>query len=87
MTYHIVVLSQAKGIRHWQFLVLFKFWEFALIDSLFMPVQVDDILGNPATTDQGGVYHLSERGDRLIELSAFRDLLWQVLFCTTNFVP
>lgn len=41
-------------------------------------VQVDDILGSPATVDQGGVYHISERGDRLIDLSAFRDLLWQV---------
>jgi len=41
-------------------------------------VQVDDILGSPVTVDQGGVYHISERGDRLIDLSAFRDLLWQV---------
>lgn len=40
--------------------------------------QVDDILGSPATVDQGGVYHISERGDRLIDLSAFRDQLWQV---------
>lgn len=40
-------------------------------------LKVDDILGSPATVDQGGVYHISERGDRLIDLSAFRDLLWQ----------
>jgi nuclear pore complex protein Nup205 len=46
----------------------------ALKDDL----KVDEILGNSATVEHGGVYHLSERGDRLIDLSAFRDLLWQV---------
>jgi len=45
----------------------------ALKDDL----KVDEILGNSATVEHGGVYHLSERGDRLIDLSAFRDLLWQ----------
>ena len=41
-------------------------------------MQVDDILGSPATVDQGGVYHISARGDRLIDLPAFGDLLTQV---------
>lgn len=48
------------------------------LDADNCDMQVDDILGSPATVDQGGVYHISERGDRLIDLSAFRDLLWQV---------
>ncbi|XP_024980449.1 nuclear pore complex protein NUP205 isoform X1 [Cynara cardunculus var. scolymus] len=42
----------------------------------FGPV-ADDILGNPATYEKGGVYYYSERGDRLIDLNAFRDTLWQ----------
>lgn len=29
----------------------------------------------------GGVYYYSERGDRLIDLDAFHDKLWQVIFC------
>lgn len=40
--------------------------------------QVDEILDNPAVVDEGGVYHLSERGDRLIDLAALGDALWQV---------
>ncbi|KAL4568218.1 hypothetical protein LXL04_023825 [Taraxacum kok-saghyz] len=39
--------------------------------------KVDDILGNPSTYEKGGVYYYSERGDRLINLNAFRDTLWQ----------
>lgn len=40
---------------------------------------MDEILDNSSTVDDGGVYHISERGDRLIDLAAFRDALWQVL--------
>ncbi|MCO5606891.1 hypothetical protein L7F22_061082 [Adiantum nelumboides] len=40
-------------------------------------LMVSEILVSSATTDEGGVYYLSERGDRLIELTAFRDRLWQ----------
>lgn len=40
-------------------------------------LMVSDILGRSATVDEGGVYYHSERGDRLIELTAFRDRLWQ----------
>eukprot|EP00250_Pteridium_aquilinum_P027366 c3475_g1_i1 orf=80-5854(+) len=40
-------------------------------------LMVSDILGRYATVDDGGVYYHSERGDRLIELTAFRDRLWQ----------
>ncbi|KAG0620095.1 hypothetical protein M758_4G188900 [Ceratodon purpureus] len=47
------------------------------LHALKEELKVDEILGSPATVDQGGVYHISERGDRLIDLSAFRDLLWQ----------
>eukprot|EP01018_Ginkgo_biloba_P012319 Gb_31636 [translate_table: standard] len=38
---------------------------------------VEEILGNLATVEKGGVYYYSERGDRLIDLAAFRDKLWQ----------
>ncbi|CAN4094283.1 unnamed protein product [Withania somnifera] len=37
----------------------------------------EDILTNPATSEKGGVYYYSERGDRLIDLTALRDKLWQ----------
>ncbi|PWA94300.1 Nucleoporin Nup186/Nup192/Nup205 [Artemisia annua] len=47
-----------------------------LSDTKFGPV-ADDILGNPATLEKGGVYYYSERGDRLIDLNALRDSLWQ----------
>ncbi|KAK6945091.1 Nucleoporin Nup186/Nup192/Nup205 [Dillenia turbinata] len=36
-----------------------------------------DVLGNPATPGKGGIYYYSERGDRLIDLTSFRDNLWQ----------
>ncbi|GKA84110.1 nuclear pore complex protein NUP205 [Tanacetum coccineum] len=47
-----------------------------LSDKKFGPV-VDVILGNPTTLEKGGVYYYSERGDRLIDLNALRDSLWQ----------
>jgi nuclear pore complex protein Nup205 len=37
----------------------------------------EDILGNQATSSKGGIYYHSERGDRLVDLPAFRDRLWQ----------
>ncbi|KAE9464397.1 hypothetical protein C3L33_03696, partial [Rhododendron williamsianum] len=37
----------------------------------------EDILRNPATSGKGGIYYFSERGDRLFDLAAFRDKLWQ----------
>ncbi|KAH9317382.1 hypothetical protein KI387_019151, partial [Taxus chinensis] len=40
-------------------------------------LRVDEILGNSATIEKGGVYYYSERGDRIIDLAAFRDKLWQ----------
>ncbi|GLJ05177.1 hypothetical protein SUGI_0012850 [Cryptomeria japonica] len=40
-------------------------------------LRVDEILGNSATLEKGGVYYYSERGDRIIDLAAFRDKLWQ----------
>ncbi|KAG9451145.1 hypothetical protein H6P81_011110 [Aristolochia fimbriata] len=50
-----------------------------IIPNLKHSVQVDEILGNPATSDKGGVYYYSERGDRLIDLVALRDKLWQLI--------
>lgn len=49
-------------------------WELQDFKDDFM---VSDILGKPATVEEGGVYYHSERGDRLIDLAAFRDQLWQ----------
>ncbi|PSS20924.1 Nuclear pore complex protein [Actinidia chinensis var. chinensis] len=37
----------------------------------------EDLLKNPATSGKGGIYYYSERGDRLVDLAAFRDKLWQ----------
>ncbi|KAJ7534968.1 hypothetical protein O6H91_12G012900 [Diphasiastrum complanatum] len=39
--------------------------------------KVDEILSNPATIEAGGIYTSSERGDRVIDLVAFGDRLWQ----------
>ncbi|XP_068641134.1 nuclear pore complex protein NUP205 isoform X2 [Aristolochia californica] len=49
-----------------------------IIPSLKYDMQVDEILGNPTTSDKGGVYYYSERGDRLIDLVALREKLWQM---------
>lgn len=40
---------------------------------------MEELLGNPATSDRGGVYYYSQRGDRLVDLAALQDKLWQVL--------
>ncbi|KAK1264926.1 hypothetical protein QJS04_geneDACA016129 [Acorus gramineus] len=42
-------------------------------------LRVEEILRNSETSEKGGVYYYSERGDRLIDLASFRDRLWQVL--------
>ncbi|RZC53774.1 hypothetical protein C5167_012639 [Papaver somniferum] len=48
-----------------------------LLSSLKYELPVENILGDPATSEKGGVYHFSERGDRLINLASFCDKLWQ----------
>ncbi|XP_026441870.1 nuclear pore complex protein NUP205-like isoform X2 [Papaver somniferum] len=48
-----------------------------LVSSLKYELPVENILGDPATSEKGGVYHFSERGDRLINLASFCDKLWQ----------
>ncbi|KAJ6832491.1 nuclear pore complex protein NUP205 isoform X2 [Iris pallida] len=40
--------------------------------------QVEDVLRNPETSELGGVYYYSERGDRLIDIDAFHDKLLQI---------
>lgn len=44
---------------------------------------MEEILRNPTTSEEGGVYYYSERGDRLIDLDAFRDRILEVcsFFC------
>ncbi|XP_058074466.1 nuclear pore complex protein NUP205 [Magnolia sinica] len=49
-----------------------------LISNSKYDMRVDDILANPSTSENGGVYYISERGDRLIDLGSFRDKLWQM---------
>ncbi|KAI3946411.1 hypothetical protein MKW92_042800 [Papaver armeniacum] len=48
-----------------------------LVSNLKYELPVENILGDPATSEKGGVYHFSERGDRLINLASFCDKLWQ----------
>lgn len=50
------------------------------VSNLKYEPQVESILGNPATSGNSGVYYYSERGDRLIDITSFRDKLWQ--FCS-----
>ncbi|XP_031385732.1 nuclear pore complex protein NUP205 isoform X2 [Punica granatum] len=40
-------------------------------------ILAEEVLVNPATSDKGGTYYYTERGDRLIDLAAFSDKLWQ----------
>lgn len=54
----------------------FKYSQF--ISNLNYDMRVEDILSKPETSEKGGVYYYSERGDRLIDLSSFRDKLWQL---------
>ncbi|KAG0484569.1 hypothetical protein HPP92_008648 [Vanilla planifolia] len=55
------------GLRYPQFILNTKYHK-----------KVEDILSNSAISEMGGVYFYSERGDRLIDLDAFHDALWQV---------
>ncbi|XP_031097713.1 nuclear pore complex protein NUP205 isoform X1 [Ipomoea triloba] len=48
-----------------------------IVSSVKYGFLAEDILSNPATTEKGGLYYYSERGDRLIDMTAFRDKLWQ----------
>ncbi|KAL3747686.1 hypothetical protein ACJRO7_016483 [Eucalyptus globulus] len=42
-------------------------------------VMAEEILINPATSEKGGIYYYTERGDRLIDLASLSDKLWQKL--------
>jgi hypothetical protein len=44
----------------------------------FWCAQIEEILRNSVTSEFGGVYYYSERGDRLIDLDAFHEKLIQV---------
>ncbi|XP_022938219.1 nuclear pore complex protein NUP205 isoform X2 [Cucurbita moschata] len=48
-----------------------------IVSNLKYELLTKDILGNPSTSQKGGIYHYSERGDRLIDLTSFCDKLWQ----------
>ncbi|WOL09223.1 nuclear pore complex protein [Canna indica] len=51
-----------------------------LLPSFEFDAQVNGILKDPATSEKGGVYYYSERGERLLDLDALHDKLWQI--CT-----
>ncbi|THU61042.1 hypothetical protein C4D60_Mb07t19100 [Musa balbisiana] len=51
-----------------------------LLPTFSIDVQVNDILKNSATSEMGGVYYFSDRGDRLLDLDALHEKLWQI--CT-----
>ncbi|KAG0486360.1 hypothetical protein HPP92_008455 [Vanilla planifolia] len=61
------------GLRYPQFILNTKYHK-----------KVEDILSNSAISEMGGVYFYSERGDRLIDLDAFHDALWQMLKFSTQ---
>ncbi|WVZ77434.1 hypothetical protein U9M48_025299 [Paspalum notatum var. saurae] len=46
--------------------------------NLGMESKIEEILRNSATSEFGGVYYYSERGDRLIDLDAFHEKLIQI---------
>lgn len=48
-----------------------------VVSNLKYELLTKDILGNPSTSQKGGIYYYSERGDRLIDLTSFCDKLWQ----------
>lgn len=48
-----------------------------VVANLKYDLLAEDILGNPATSAKGGIYYYSERGDRLIDLAALGEKLWQ----------
>ncbi|XP_022143113.1 nuclear pore complex protein NUP205 [Momordica charantia] len=48
-----------------------------IVSNLKYELLTKDILGNPSTSQKGGIYYYSERGDRLVDLTSFCDKLWQ----------
>ncbi|CAH9088046.1 unnamed protein product [Cuscuta europaea] len=48
-----------------------------IVSSVKYGFLAEDILSDPSTTEKGGLYYYSERGDRLIDLTSFRDKLWE----------
>ncbi|CAH2060609.1 unnamed protein product [Thlaspi arvense] len=50
-----------------------------IVSSRKYDTLVEDILGNRDTSVSGSIYYISERGDRLIDLSSFSNKLWQKL--------
>lgn len=48
-----------------------------VVSNMKYDLLAEDILGNPTTSGKNNVYYYSERGDRLIDLTTFRDKLWQ----------
>ncbi|OEL25614.1 Nuclear pore complex protein NUP205 [Dichanthelium oligosanthes] len=50
-----------------------------LLSNLGVESKIEEILRNSATSEFGGVYYYSERGDRLIDLDAFHEKLLQIL--------
>ncbi|KAF5199081.1 Nuclear pore complex protein [Thalictrum thalictroides] len=54
-------------------------WNYSqFISNKKYQLQVENILGNPESSGKNGVYYYSERGDRLIDIASFRDMLWQL---------
>lgn len=49
-----------------------------LLSNLRVESKIEEILRNSATSEFGGVYYFSERGDRLIDLDAFHQKLIQM---------
>ncbi|KAG8058444.1 hypothetical protein GUJ93_ZPchr0002g26266 [Zizania palustris] len=49
-----------------------------LLSNLRLESKIEEILRNSTTSEFGGVYYYSERGDRLIDLDAFHEKLLQV---------
>ncbi|KAG8654366.1 nuclear pore complex protein NUP205 isoform X3 [Manihot esculenta] len=48
-----------------------------IVSNMKYDLLAEDVLGDPTASGKGGVYYYSERGDRLIDLTSFRDKLWQ----------
>ncbi|KAJ0091057.1 hypothetical protein Patl1_13095 [Pistacia atlantica] len=48
-----------------------------IVSSTKYDLLAEDILGNPTTSEKGGIYFYSERGDRLIDLASFSEKLWK----------
>lgn len=69
-------------------IIQFKPPDISLRYSQLIPImkyqsQVEDVLSSPTTSEAGGVYYFSERGDRLIDVDAFHERLWQMFKVST----